>query len=434
MKTTLSREDASTVLLKIEATAAEVAPSIERAVKDLSQRAKIPGFRKGHVPRKVLETHLGPEAIKELALEIAVPRLVTDAVREQEVIPLAPPSVDVTSYELDGDLAFDARVEVVPQLELPEKWLLTVNRPSPKATESEIDENIERLRERFSTLEPVERPARRGDFLLIDVTTTTPLGSEVPELTGNDQLYSLGTGIAELDDQLENVKAGEIVETDASLPDEQAESGQKAVKIRALVKEVKARVLPALDDEFAKTASEFDTLEELRADVQKRVEAYKSAQSDAEVRNAVLEQALDDVEFAPPRSLVHREMAFRLQRIEEQLQQAGLGLDAYMQQENMTEEQLEADLRTQGERNVRAQLLLEAIANAENFTASDEEVGEEVKYLAEASRTDVETLTKQLKERDRLGVLAGDIIRRKALNHLVDRATITDEEPEEASS
>jgi trigger factor len=127
-------------------------------------------------------------------------------------------------------------------------------------------------------------------------------------------------------------------------------------------------------------------------------------------------------------------MAFRLQRIEEQLQQAGLGLDAYMQQENMSEEQLEADLRAQGERNVRAQLLLEAIAQKENFTASDEEVGEEVKYLAEASRTDVETLTKELKQRDRLGVLAGDIIRRKALNYLVDRATITDEEPEEASS
>lgn len=430
MKTTLSREDASTVLLKIEASPEEVAPSIDRAVRDLSQRAKIPGFRKGHVPRKILETHLGAAALREATLEIAVPRLVTEAVKEQELIPLAPPAVDITAYELDDGLAFDARVEVVPEVQLPEAWILTVTRPSAQPTPAELDENVERLRERFATLETVDRPARRGDFLLLDVTTTTVLGSEVPELTGNDQLYSLGAGVPELDDQLENVRAGEVVETAATVPDG---DDQKQVQMRALVKEVRARILPALDDEFAKTASEFDTLDELREDIRARIEKLKTSQNEVEVRNLVLEQALDDVEFEPPRSLVHREMAYRLQRMEEQLQQAGLTLEAYMQQQNVDEDTLEADLRKQGERNVRAQLLLETIARAQGFTATEEEVLEEVKYLAEASRADVDQLAKELKARDRLSVLAGDIIRRKALNHLVEQATVTDEDPQEAT-
>jgi trigger factor len=193
------------------------------------------------------------------------------------------------------------------------------------------------------------------------------------------------------------------------------------------VKEVREKKLPPLDDEFAKTASEFETLDELRADLAQRIEKVKAVQADAEVRNRILEQVLDDVEVEAPQSLVEQEMAYRLQRFEDQLKSAGVGLDQYLESQGFTEEQLENDLRSQAERNVRAQLILEEVGRREAFQVTEEELREEIRYHAEAMRTDAADLAKELGERGRLMALAGDIIRRKALNLLVEKADITEE-------
>jgi trigger factor len=194
------------------------------------------------------------------------------------------------------------------------------------------------------------------------------------------------------------------------------------------VKEVREKKLPPIDDEFAKTSSEFETLDELRADLAERIEKVKAVQADAEVRNRILEQVLDDVEVEAPESLVQSEMAYRLHRLEDQLQAAGLSLDQYLTTQNLTEEQIETDLRQQADRNVRAQLILEEVGRKEGFQVSEDELREEVRYHAETLRTDPAQLAKELGERGRLTALAGDIIRRKALNLLVERAEVKDED------
>jgi len=430
MKTSLTRHSASKVRVQVEATSEEVEPAVQRAVRSLSNQVKVPGFRKGHVPRKVLETRLGAEALRDAVLREVIPELLQKATEEETLAPVAPPQVEVTSYDLGADLSFEATVEVRPEIELPDFAMLSTTRPSSKATPEEIDDQLKRMQDRFSTLEPVQRPARAGDYMLVDIHTTLH-GNEIAELSGNDQLYELGSAwpVKELDDELAAKRTGDIVKFNATIPEGLGgEHAGKEVTFQVLVKEVREKKLPPLDDEFAKTSSEFETLDELRDDLAQRIEKIKAVQADAEVRNRILEQVLDDVEVEAPESLVQSEMAYRLQRLEEQLRAAGLALDQYLTSQNLTEEQIEADLRGQADRNVRAQLILEEVGRREGFQVSEEELREEVRYHAETLRTDPDQLAKELGERGRLMALAGDIIRRKALNLLVEKAEVKDED------
>ncbi len=430
MKTSLTRDSASKVRVQVEATSDEVEPAVERAVRSLSNEVKVPGFRKGHVPRKVLETRLGTDALRDAVLREAIPELLQKATEEETLAPIAPPQVEVTTYDLGKDLTFEATIEVRPEIELPDFALLSTTRPSAKATPEEIDDQLQRMQDRFSTLETIQRPSRVGDYLLVDIHTTLH-GAEIAELSGNDQLYEVGTGwpVKELDDELTAKRTGDIVKFNATIPEALGgEHAGKEVTFQVLVKEVREKKLPALDDEFAKTSSEFETLDELRADLAQRIEKVKAIQSDAEVRNRILEQVLDDVEVEAPDSLVQSEMAYRLQRLEEQLRAAGMTLDQYLTAQNLTEEQIETDLRSQADRNVRAQLILEEIGRREGFQVSEDELREEVRYHAETLRTDPAQLAKELGERGRLMALAGDIIRRKALNLLVEKAEVKDED------
>jgi trigger factor len=430
MKTSLTRDSASKVRVQVEATPEEVEPAVERAVRSLSNQVKVPGFRKGHVPRKVLETRLGADALRDAVLREAIPELLQKATEEETLAPIAPPQVEVTTYDLGKDLTFEATIEVRPEIELPDFSLLSTTRPSTKATAEEIDDQLQRMQDRFSTLETIQRPARAGDYLLVDIHTTLH-GAELADLSGNDQLYEVGTAwpVKELDDELTGKRTGDIVKFNATIPEALGgEHAGKEVTFQVLVKEVREKRLPALDDEFAKTSSEFETLDELRADLAQRIEKVKAIQSDADVRNRILEQVLDDVEVEAPDSLVQSEMAYRLQRLEEQLRAAGMTLDQYLKAQNLTEEQIEADLRNQADRNVRAQLILEEIGRREGFQVSEDELREEVRYHAETLRTDPTQLAKELGERGRLMALAGDIIRRKALNLLVERAEVKDED------
>src|SRR5437660_909926 len=430
MKTSLTRDSASKVRVQVEATSEEVEPAVQRAVRSLSNQVKVPGFRKGHVPRKVLETRLGAEAMRDAVLREAIPELLQKATDEETLAPVAPPQVEVTSYDVGADLSFEATVEVRPEIELPDFAMLSTTRPSSKATPEEIDDQLKRMQDRFSTLEPVQRPARAGDYMLVDIHTTLH-GNEIAELSGNDQLYELGSAgpVKELDDELAAKRTGDSVKFNATIPEGLGgEHAGKEVTFQVLVKEVREKKLPPLDDEFAKTSSEFETLDELRDDLAQRIEKIKAVQADAEVRNRILEQVLDDVEVEAPESLVQSEMAYRLQRLERQLRAAGLALDHYLTSQNLTEEQIEADLRAQADRNVRAQLILEEVGRREGFQVSEDELREEVRYHAETLRTDPDQLAKELGERGRLMALAGDIIRRKALNLLVEKAEVKDED------
>lgn len=434
MKTTLIRESSTIVRLTVEASEDELAPATDRAFRRLAAEMKVPGFRKGKVPPKVIEARLGREAVREAALREAIPMLYAQAVVEENVDPISSPQIEVTSGAEDGGITFDAMIEVRPAISLPEYTGLVVSRPSSGVADTEVEEQLKRLQERFASLDTVPRGASKGDYVLMNLRTYVH-DKTIEGATGSDLLYEVGSGgfAPELDAQLEGRRAGEIVKFNTTMPAEAGgEQAGREVSCEVLVKEVRVKVLPSLDDEFAKTASEYDTLDELRADLREKITELKRVVADGEVRSRVLETLVTAADFEVPSSLIEEEFAFRLQRFSDQLRSAGVEVDEYLQQTGQSEEQVEGDLRVQAERNVKAQLLLEEIGKAERLEASDEEVADEIRRHSEALRAEADELRKQLESKGRLDALRGDIIRRKALDFVTERADIKFEDPTDA--
>jgi trigger factor len=429
MQSTIERQDGATVKVTIEASAEEVAPALKRAVAAVGRTVRIPGFRPGKAPRKVLESRVGREYLQDQVVQQAVPELLGKAVEEHEIVTISQPQVSVTSYELDGDLSFEATLEVRPEIPEPNYQLLHVEVPSIEATDDEIAEQLSRMQDRVATLEPVERPVASGDLVRLDIATT--IDDEQPEqMQATDQLYEVGSGgmLPDLDDQLKARTTGETVTYEVTLPEGFGPFAGKQASVAATIKETNEKKVPDLDDAFAGDVSEFDTLAELKADIAEKISQVKKQQSESLVRTELLEQALNDTEFPVPESIVLREMAYRLERFEQQLRATGLSIEQYLQENGFTEEQVEADLRSQAEKNVRAQLLLEQIAKNHNLQVSEEELTQELAYRAAAARlTDAQT-RELFGDQDRVVAVAGDIVRRKALSFLVEQAGFGSEE------
>jgi trigger factor len=428
MKTTVNQEGPTKVRISVEATPDEVAPALDRAFERLAGEVKVPGFRKGKVPRKVLEARLDPDQIRQVALEEAVPILWRQAITENEVKPITLPEIDVKSYD-DAGLTFEALFEVRPEINLPDFSQIRVDRPSATVTDEELEEQLKRLQERFATLETVAHPARASDFALIDLKGYRN-DKEVPEASATDLLYEVGTErfVPELDKELEGKRQGDILKFNATLPESYpGEFSGQEISFQVLVKEIRQKNLPALDDEFAKSASEFDTLDELRADLRTRIEELKRVSADAEVRNRLLEKLIEEASVPVPDALVNDELSYRVARFSDQLRQAGVTIDQYLERTGQSEEQITDDLKGQAERNVAAQLILDEVGRREELEASEEDLQAELLTHAQAMQKKPEELREDLASSGRLGALAADIIRRKALDLIVDRAEVKEE-------
>lgn len=429
MNTTVSREGPTRVRLTIEVPADDVRPAVDRAFKRLASQVRIPGFRPGKAPRAVLEARLDADEIKDMIIREAVPQFYAQAVVGEDLDPIAEPHIDVTSFDESEGLKFEALVEVKPEIELPPLADLKVTRPAWQATPEDVQGQLERLQDRFATLEPVTRNIGAGDFALIDIKGYWN-DQEIENATAMDMLYEAGSGriVPELDTELEGKRAGDILKFNAALPPEYGETwGGREVSFQVLVKEVRRKNVPPLDDEFAKTASEFETLDELTQDLRKRIEKIKQAAANAEVRGRLLERLVEDIPVVVPDAMIESEMGFRLRRLSNQLHEAGVTLDDYLAGAETTEEQVESDVRRQAERSVAAQLILEEIARREELKVSDEELDAEIAKLAEGAGRKPSEVRKQLTEAGRVHAVAGDIIRRKALDLVADKADITDE-------
>ena len=430
MKSSVSQESPTKVRVSVEATPDEVAPAVDRAIRKLANEVKVPGFRKGKVPRKVLEARIGTDQIKDATIREAVPELFSKAVIDSDLQPLTLPEIEVTSYEEGGALSFDAVVEVRPEIQLPDFASISVERPGAEVTDEEVSEQLSRLRERFATLEPVARPGRRGDYALIDLKGYQH-DRQIDAASATDLLYEIGSGrfVPELDQELDGTRQGDILKFNATLPPTYpGEFAGKEVSFQVLVKEIRQKNLPELDDEFAKTASEFDTLEELRADLRSKIGEIKRVSSEAELRNRVLEKVVSGAGVVVPDALLDEEMSYRFSRFADQLRRAGISIEQYLESTGQTEEQIETDLRAQADRNVAAQLILEEVGKREGLSASAEEVEEELAHHAQAIGKEPDELRTELESGGRMRALDADIIRRKALDLIVERADIKDEE------
>ena len=435
MRSTLEPVEPTKVRINVVVEPDELRPAIDRTARRLSREVRVPGFRKGKVPRQVIEARIGRDALLAEAIEHeAVPEFYAKAIEELGVQPLSRARVDPPDYTDGEPLEFSATFDVRPELELPPYQGIQVERPNLEVTDEHVDAQLERLRERFAQLEVIGRPLAKDDFAQIDLRATHHT-DEIPELTRTDFLYEVGSGtvVPELDEELEGKRKGDILRFNATLPEEAGEElAGREVTFQVLVKEAKAKVLPKLDDDFAQEASEFDTLEELKADLRQRLEAAAEAQLASELETRVLQAYLDVVEVPLPESLVHDELHYRANRFAQQLGMMGTNLEQYLEALGQTSEDVEADLRAQAERAVKAQLVLEAIARAEGFEAGEEEIEAELQRQAARANLEPEQVRQALSD-GQGGVIAGDILRSKALAFMVEHAEQTDPAPDDAS-
>lgn len=426
MKSTVEPLEGNKVKLSVEVDEQEFEKAIDDAFRKIAREVRIPGFRPGKAPRKVLEARIGKQTARVQALNDAIPDYFAQAVVEHDVDVIAAPEIDIVGGQDHGAVAFDAVVEVRPQVTVPGYAGLRVTIPSPVVTSDEIDAQLERLRAQFGELATVDRPAAAGDYVTIDIAGSQD-GEPLEGLTADDYLYQVGSGliVPELDEQLRGAKVGEIVEFDAPHPSGEDEG---VLHFRVLVKEIKERQLPELDDAFASEASEFDTLEELRADYATRIGTVKKARASMALREKVGEALAELVEDEIPEALVTAEMRERLNDLLMRLQAQGMSLERWLELSGRTQEQLLEELRQTATVSAKVDLALRAVADAEGLEATEEDLDAE--YQAAASRLGVDP-AKMREEFARGGqeqAVRSDIKKRKALDWLVERVEIVDEE------
>jgi trigger factor len=433
MQTTLEEVDKHKVKLTVEVPPEEARPVLDLAYRHISGRVNVPGFRKGKVPRRVIDAQVGRPTVLQEFLEHALHDFYLGAVREHELAPIADPDfddVDVGDIEGTG-FRFTATVEVRPRVTFAEGDYkgLRIERPTAEVTEAEVDEQLERLRDRFAELEPVGRPARRGDYVVADIRAYVH-EQEIPEASGQGVLYEVGSGqlVQELDQEIEGKRKGEILKVNAELPEVFGERAGQEVTFQVLLKEVKAKKLPALDDEFARTASEFDSLDDLRADVREKLGRLKEGAVQAALRDRALEALIEKIDVDLPERLVDAETESRVQSARDRAERQGVSLDQVLEASGVDELEFRSDARSHALRAIRADLALEAVARAEGLQVSEEEIDAAVRDVAGQLGRDQKEVRRSLERTGQITSLAGDIIRDKALNLVVESAEVVEEQ------
>ncbi len=439
MQTTLEDTERHTVRMTVEVPPDEYRKDLDRAYRKVAGQVRIPGFRKGKAPRQVIDAMVGRDVVLDEFVHDFVPEYYAKAVNEHELIPIAEPEFDIDDVHLDRPLRFTVTVEVRPRVDLaPEEYEgLRVDAPSTEPTELEIDEYLDQLRERFAELETVTRPASTGDYVLADIRGYVH-DREIPEATRMGYLAEVGDEnlIPELNKEIDGSRAGDILKFNAPLggrgieggdatggPSETPGAGEE-IAFQVLVKEVKSKKLPSLDDEFATTASEFDTLAELREDIRTKIREVKETEAEAAIRQAALTALVARVNVDLPERLVEEETDHHVRTMERRAERLGVTLDALMQAQGIDELRLRSDAREHAVRDLMADLALEAVARTENLQASPEEMDREIAGLARIAKQDPKAVRRTLTRGGRMIAVAGDIIRSKALDLVVERADV----------
>jgi trigger factor len=429
LTTSVERLEDNKIRLKVAVPATEFEKAIDSAFRKLAHEVRIPGFRPGKAPRQLLEARLGPGIAREQALRDSLPDYYAEAVAAEDIDVIAPPEIDITAGEDDGDVAFDAVVEVRPTVQLDGYDGVRVEVPSPEIPDEAIDEQIDALRDRFADLEDKDGTLADGDYAQIDIKGS--IDDEVVDaLSATDYLYEVGSDglVPALDASLRGSRPGDILKFDDTLPDRFGERAGAEVSFQVLVKEAKRKVLPEADDEWASEASEFDTIDELRADARSRLELYAKVQSQMLVRDKVLEAAADLVDIDAPEPLVAQEMERRLHDLHHRLEPQGVDITQYLAAAGQDPEVFVASIREGAAKAVKADLALRAVVAQERISATDDEVAAEIDRLAERVGEKPAKVRRDLEQRGAVEAVRSEIARGKALELLVERAAVVDED------
>ncbi len=426
MKSAVETLSPTRAKLTVEVPFDELKPSLDAAYKKIAQQINVPGFRKGKVPPMVIDRQIGRSVILDEAINDALPQLYVRALQDNDVQPLAQPDIDITKFEDNETLEFTAEVDVRPKIELPDYNGIEVTVDDVAVTDQDVEEQVQSLRERFATLNDVDRAAADGDFVVVDLTASTD-GEVVEGAEVADMSYQIGRGgmLDGLDEALVGMRAGDEKTFKSQLVggDQLGQDVDVEVKVSA----VKEQELPELDDDFAQTASEFDTIPELNEDVRSRLTRGKRLEQAAAARDSVLEKLLDEVDVPLPDAIVDEELKARRETIEQQLTNADMTMEQYLDSENQTVDEFEADLEKRVRDAVAAQFVLDEVARREELGVDQSELSAHIFRRAQQSGQNPDEFARHMVEHNHVPDMVSEVVRGKALATIVETAKVTDE-------
>ena len=430
MKVELIKQEGTKVSFKLTVDNDKFESAVVKAYNKNKGKFNMPGFRKGKAPRKIIESQYGKGVFYNDAIDMLFPEVYPAAIEELKIDPIDMPSIDVEEISKENGLVLLVDVEVKPEFQLGEYKGVEVEKVEETVNEEAVEARLEEMRQKGSRLVSVEREIANGDTANIDFEG---FDGEVAFEGGKGENYDLvigsGSFIPGFEEQLVGKKAGEEVEVNVTFPEEyHAENlAGKPVTFKVKVNEVKVKELPELNDEFAENTTEFNTLEELRADVKTKVEEEAKVAAQNELRNRVIEKVVANTEVEIPEVMVKHEIDNQIMELNYQLQYQGFGMEQFLQMTGKTMEEFKAEFtankREEASRNVKTSLVIEAIAKAEGVEVSEEEVNAEVQKMADAYKMSLEDVKKALRPTD-LKDMEGQLKIRKTIDLLVENAKI----------
>jgi trigger factor len=425
LKSTVEQLSPTRVKINVEVPFDELKPNFDRAYRKIAQQVRIPGFRPGKAPARVLESRIGRAPVLDEVVNEAIPAKYLEAVRAGEVRTLGQPDFEVTKLEDRDVLEFTAEVDIRPEIALPDFEGLSVSVDDVEVTDEEVEAELDQLRARFGTLTGVDRPAQDGDFLSIDLSASVN-GEEVEEASTTGLSYEIGSGqlVDGIDEAVIGANAGEIKTFSTKLVAGQY-AGQDA-EVSVTVQSIKQRELPEADDEFAQLASEFDTLDELKADLRERLARMKKVQQGVQARDKILDSLLETVDVPLPEKVLEAEVESRKHDAIHDLDHSEEALAQVLESQGRTLDEFNEEVRTESEKAVRTQLLLDTVADAEQTSVNDAELTERILYQAQRFGVSPDEYVQRAQESGQLSAIYADVRRGKALASIVRKATVTD--------
>ncbi|CMN34126.1 trigger factor [Mycobacterium tuberculosis] len=425
MKSTVEQLSPTRVRINVEVPFAELEPDFQRAYKELAKQVRLPGFRPGKAPAKLLEARIGREAMLDQIVNDALPSRYGQAVAESDVQPLGRPNIEVTKKEYGQDLQFTAEVDIRPKISPPDLSALTVSVDPIEIGEDDVDAELQSLRTRFGTLTAVDRPVAVGDVVSIALSATVD-GEDIPNAAAEGLSHEVGSGrlIAGLDDAVVGLSADESRVFTAKLAAGE-HAGQEA-QVTVTVRSVKERELPEPDDEFAQLASEFDSIDELRASLSDQVRQAKRAQQAEQIRNATIDALLEQVDVPLPESYVQAQFDSVLHSALSGLNHDEARFNELLVEQGSSRAAFDAEARTASEKDVKRQLLLDALADELQVQVGQDDLTERLVTTSRQYGIEPQQLFGYLQERNQLPTMFADVRRELAIRAAVEAATVTD--------
>ena len=425
MKVTVENGENQQVTLTVEVEAAEVSKAVEKAVKRLSNRVNIPGFRKGKAPRKIIERNVGMDAIMQEAFDIVGPKAFADALEEQKIEPVSRPQIDIETLEDGKDLVFKATVTPRPEVKLGEYKGLKVEKNVEAVTDEDVEKQLKTFQDRQGKMvdAPEGSEVKDGDFTTLDFEGFVD-GEAFEGGKGQDYPLQIGSGsfIPGFEDQLIGAKIGEEKEVNVTFPEEYhaKELAGKAAMFKCTIRSIKQKELPAMDDELAKKVSKFETLEELKADVRKNLEENAARKAENDQKAAAIDMATSNITVDIPAVMIDNRVEGMIREMAMRLEQQGMSFDAYLQYAGTDINKIREDYRETAEKNVRTDLMLEEVAKVEDIKVEAKDLDAEVAGMAAAYGATPQQVQKIIKEQGRIGDLAATVLRKKTAQFIID--------------